>query len=546
VETLRDRAPLAQITTLFEVGSVAGLSDASLLERFLAGKPTAAELAFRALVERHGPMVLRVCRRVLGNSHDAQDAFQATFLILARRAGSVRNRDSLASWLYGIAVRVSCFERKSAAQRRTHEQSHARGRPEAAMPAREETADLGPVVHQELARLPEKYRKPVVLCYFEGQTCEEAACRLGWPIGTVKSRLARARTRLKARLALSGLGASSLVSVLTHERVSAAVPALLVDRTVRVTAGAGEAVAGGVVPPAVGKLAQGVFKLMARDLLRSASIAVLLLCGGLVGALSLARPMTQAEPRASLPRESAKSVLDDYVVEPPDLILIEVLEALPGRPIQGERLVRPDGSVTLGYYGDLYVAGLTLKEIKAKSIAQLRKHLSDGQLGLVQDDPRRPGHEMAIAPEDSTRVRVDVLAYNSKCYYVAGEVQAPGRLPITGNETILDAINQCGGISSVADRDHIRLVRPALPGSHSAQILAIDLDAILNAGDTTTNYQLRPGDRLIVPRDAKATREEPGQDVRALARRLDTIEHRLDRVIELLEASQAPRPSSPH
>src|SRR6478609_3743270 len=117
---------------------------------------------------------------------------------------------------------------------------------------------------------------------------------------------------------------------------------------------------------------------------------------------------------SNIPTEFKKVSMPDYVVEPPDLVLVEVLEALPGRPISGERLVRPDGKISLGFYGDVYVAGLTTLEIKEKVILHLRKHLGDERLGLVVPDPDRPGKSKAVSPADSLRVFVDVTTFNSK------------------------------------------------------------------------------------------------------------------------------------
>jgi polysaccharide export outer membrane protein len=196
--------------------------------------------------------------------------------------------------------------------------------------------------------------------------------------------------------------------------------------------------------------------------------------------------------RSNLPIEPSKVSMPDYVVEPPDLILVEVLEALPGRQIQGERLVRPDGTISLTWYGDLYVAGLTIDQIKEKVVIHLRKHLTDEALGLIAWDLNADGGKGAYVnrePKDSDRVFVDVSAYNSKVYYVQGDVGSPGRLTITGNETVLDAINYAGGLLPTAANQNIRLVRP------------VNLAAIVNAGDTTTNYQILPGDRLVVYRD---------------------------------------------
>ncbi len=204
--------------------------------------------------------------------------------------------------------------------------------------------------------------------------------------------------------------------------------------------------------------------------------------------------------RSNIPKEFTKTSMPDYVVEPPDLILVEVLETLPGRPITGERLVRPDGKVSLGFYGDVYVSGLTTDQIKEKIVIHLRQFIPDQTLGLIRWDEREDKW-VEVEPKDSSRVFVDVTAYNSKVYYVQGDVAAPGRLPVTGNETVLDAINYAGGLAPTAATQNIRLVRPAPPGACCEQVLPVNISAIVNAGDSTTNYQLMPGDRLVVYRD---------------------------------------------
>ena len=185
---------------LFGVGTCAGLTDGQLLERFMAGRDEAGDLAFEALVTRHGPMVMRVCRNVLDDPHDVHDAFQAVFLVLARRANAIRNRQSVGSWLYGVAVRVSARARVAAIRRQIRDRRTigAAQAIAAVVPNQDDASpiernDRAEVVHQELSRLPEKYRAPVVLCYLEGLTHDEAAARLSWPVGTVRSRLARAQ-----------------------------------------------------------------------------------------------------------------------------------------------------------------------------------------------------------------------------------------------------------------------------------------------------------------------------------------------------------------
>ncbi len=211
---------------------------------------------------------------------------------------------------------------------------------------------------------------------------------------------------------------------------------------------------------------------------------------------------------SNIPNEFKKVSMPDYIVEPPDMIVVEVLEALPGRPISGERLVRPDGKISLSFYGDVYVAGLTLPEVKEKIVLHLRKYLHDQALGLIKVDDNgdiirdeKTNEPVRIEPRDSDMVFVDVTAYNSKNYYVLGDVAVPGRMPITGNETVLDAINYANGLTPTAAPQNIRLVRPAPPGACCEQVLPINMAAITSGGDPTTNYQLMPGDRIVVYRD---------------------------------------------
>jgi RNA polymerase sigma factor (sigma-70 family) len=200
----RSEADVRSLAILFGVGTSCGLSDVELLERFLDSSDQAAEGAFEGLVVRHGPMVLDVCRKILGDAHDAQDAFQATFLILATRAKSIRKQRSIGSWLHGVALRVARRARSDTARRKTQERRIAEmtSRDVEAGPPRE--PDDFRVLHEEVARLPRKYREPIVFCYLEGMPLEAVAGRLGCPIGTVGVRLMRARERLKARLGRRG------------------------------------------------------------------------------------------------------------------------------------------------------------------------------------------------------------------------------------------------------------------------------------------------------------------------------------------------------
>jgi RNA polymerase sigma factor (sigma-70 family) len=168
--------------------------DGALVERFATSRD---EAAFAALVRRHGPAVLRVCLRVLRHHHDAEDACQATFLVLARQARSLRQHDSLAGWLYKVAYHLSVRLRASAERRRRSERN--------VLPRTDDDPhawdDLRPVLDEELARLPDKYRVPVLLCCLVGRTRDEAAGQLGWTLATLKMQLERGRQMLRTRLA---------------------------------------------------------------------------------------------------------------------------------------------------------------------------------------------------------------------------------------------------------------------------------------------------------------------------------------------------------
>ena len=187
---------------LFDGRGVVGLTEAQLVDR-IARRDESAEAAFEAILRRHGPAVLACCRRVLGDTSAAEDAFQATFLVLYRRAGSIRVGESLAPWLLHVARMAALKARQGELRRLARERRVAR--PELTA-AEEPSSDLRLLVHDEVDRLPAKYRDPVRLCYFEGRTHDDAAASLGWPVGTVRGRLSRARDMLRTRLTRRGIG----------------------------------------------------------------------------------------------------------------------------------------------------------------------------------------------------------------------------------------------------------------------------------------------------------------------------------------------------
>jgi RNA polymerase sigma factor (sigma-70 family) len=263
------------VQTLFNAGTSGGLTDAELLERFLSRTGEAAEAAFAALVDRHGPMVMRVCRSILRERNDAEDAFQATFLVMVRRAQSIRNKNSVVSWLYGVALRVASCQKGAAARRRKHERVAAL---RAGICVEDEHRDdLGAVLHKELDRLPRKYRDPMILCYFENLSHEQAARRLHWPVGTVRSRLARGREQLRGRIIRRGLAPSAVLveAVLQAETARIVIPSALANATVRaaVHCASGNSVVTGVITTSVMSLIEGATNVMFISKLKTTALA---------------------------------------------------------------------------------------------------------------------------------------------------------------------------------------------------------------------------------------------------------------------------------
>jgi RNA polymerase sigma factor (sigma-70 family) len=258
-----------------------GRTDGQLLERFIAERD---ETAVEILLRRHGPMVLGVCRRVLRDSHDAEDAFQATFLVLVRKAGTIKPREMVGNWLYGVAHQTALRARIAGAKRR------ARERQVTDMPepntARAESGDLLPLLDQELSRLPAKYRSAIVLCDLEGKSYKEAARQLACPEGTLSARLTRGRALLAKRLKKHGLAVAAATGALwPHGAATAGVPPALATSTLNVVnSAAGTAAAtAALVAPQVAALTEGVLKAM---LLAKLKMMAVVLAGAILIAAS--------------------------------------------------------------------------------------------------------------------------------------------------------------------------------------------------------------------------------------------------------------------
>ncbi|MDR3621303.1 MAG: RNA polymerase sigma factor [Paludisphaera borealis] len=293
------------IERLFHEGTVSGLSEVQLLERFAARRD---EAAFEALVERHGPMVLGVCRRFLRDPNDVDDAFQAVFLVLVRRAGDIRRKDLLGNWLYGVACRVAVRARSMAGRRPATTISETDGDQIAVdlrRPTSREPDESQSWLHEEVERLPRRYRQPVVACYFEGRTHEEAATLLGCPLGTVKGRLSRARDLLRKRLERRGLAvpAVALAAQLASPDLRAAVPVPLASATVRsgLTLATGSAVmTTSAISTSVRTLTEGVLHAMVVTHIKAVALPMIVVAAGVLaaGATVAARQNSEGKPKA--------------------------------------------------------------------------------------------------------------------------------------------------------------------------------------------------------------------------------------------------------
>jgi RNA polymerase sigma factor (sigma-70 family) len=280
----------------------ARLTDKQLLERFIRRRD---ETAFEAIARRHGPMVMGVCRRVLRNRHDAEDAFQATFLVLVCKAASIASRQLLANWLYGVAFKTALKARAVNARRRRRE-ALVTEMPEPHAVQQDLWSDVLPVLDAELSRLSEKYRAPIILCDLEGKTGKEAARLLGWPEGSLSGRLSRARALLAKRLTQRGLAlpAGLLALWASEKTLCACVPVSLVVSTVKAAmlVAAGQGIGAGIVSANVAALSEGVLKAMLLTKLKTVTAGLILIAVVGVGAAQMPfRTAAAGEAQANNP-----------------------------------------------------------------------------------------------------------------------------------------------------------------------------------------------------------------------------------------------------
>jgi RNA polymerase sigma factor (sigma-70 family) len=412
---------LRQIRTLWDEGRLGDLSDAELLERFISGTDAAREAAFEALILRHGPIVLGICRHILRDSCEVEDAFQATFLILARRAGSIRKGEVVGGWLCRVAHRVAVRARALAARRSS---IHSLSRIHADSPDElVERGDLCAVVIGEVQLLPEKYRLPVQLCYLEGRTHDEAAEQLAWPVGTVRTRLAWARDRLRARLTRRGLALSTglIGTTMTAPRALAGVAAPLVEATT------GAAI-GRSLRTEAAQLAANVLRATFMSQLKLTVIMTLLIgsVAGIALALTAARngdsprailaPVGRSEERRS-DRPQSEARQESPPVREVNTVFFRVIAADTKQPLAGVTLkVLINGNIVSQHVTDKsgrIVIPLPRERFQRLTVAARKDGLAPMRVDLKQDDapdvavPRSYALAMARATSIGGIVRDD-------------------------------------------------------------------------------------------------------------------------------------------
>ncbi|MDR3620387.1 MAG: sigma-70 family RNA polymerase sigma factor [Paludisphaera borealis] len=438
---------LRQIRTLYATGAAGGLSDGQLVERFLDRDGLDREDAFSALVHRHGPMVLAVCRRMLASPADADDAFQAVFLVLARKAGSLRRVDRLKPWLYGAAVRTARESRRRSARLRVREGGGLDHEPPC--PALDpDLFELRALLDEELDRLPGRFREPLLLCELEGASRQDAARRLGLPEGTLSSRLARGRSLLRDRLTRRGVALGAGALAISLDGPATAGPT--VAATVRLALNfAARGPAAGTVPTALASLAEGVLPMVATFKLKTVLAAALAL--GLAACLSAG-----------------------LASQPPDP---------PPAPAITEAETKPEPIAARGVVVDESGAAVAGAEVRfaAYSILEVRGVTGpDGGFALSIPGGRVDGRPLLVRTADGRKLGATEYGYNLS----RAEAVAPVRIVVKPGRPV-----------------DVRVTRPNLEPIAGAEVEAAgDLGGLDHA--TTDAHGAA---RLLVPPDAEVS-----------------------------------------
>jgi RNA polymerase sigma factor (sigma-70 family) len=419
------------LRALFGVGTLSGLTDGQLLERFVRGRSgvgdaiAEAEAAFTALVERHGPMVLKVCASILGDRHDAEDACQATFLVLARRAEWIRRGDSVASWLYGVARRIAARARRDLARRRGLERRRLE-RTGFREPVSATPSEPCPEIYEELDRLPEAFRAAVVLCDLEGHSYEQAAGLLQCPVGTVQSRLARGRQRLRVRLerrgiapAVIGIGSGPYPMALSPQLTAAIARAALgigVEQTISAAAPATVAAWAG---------AEVRRQVMSRVIMTS----TMLVMAGVIAtaAIGLAAARLGDEPKAQAPAAARKA--EDGAIH----VRVVDLEgnAVPGNMVEVHDYVRETGDRMRSFTTDADGQVLIPRESASLGTRLISRRGRDALAWGVAGDPS----QVRPAGTEADPIVIQLLPLDHR---VDGSVVDRDGRPVAGVRMLVD------------------------------------------------------------------------------------------------------------
>jgi RNA polymerase sigma factor (sigma-70 family) len=437
----------------FRSGVIGELPDGELLSRFVDAQD---EAAFEGLVRRHSPMVWGVCQRLLTHRQDAEDAFQTTFLVLARKASGIGRREQLANWLFGVARRAALALRRSRGRRAVHEFVYGEV-PDVRHISPELWTEVSAILDEEIARLPGKYRLPLLLCCLEGRTHAEAAEALDWPVGTVAGRLSRGRELLRNRLRRRGveLGAATLSAVLTHDVVTAVPPALVNYSVTTSVAYARAGVLAATLSATVAITTHAVLRQMAVSRVATVLLALGLLATFITGtALLITRPDTPppdvlaetlVEPLVPVTKPRRTGVI--MLPTDPDTVVVE-LDRTDQRP------EKPSQRVTVFADGRVIA-----------SVTQLK----DGKPHTTRLEDRLPPHELQDLVQyvildqeffdfDSTRVMMALLAefdYDGK-FKVAGDTATTTLHVKTADQTHVVEWDQLG-YSAIYFRDSKRI-----------------------------------------------------------------------------------------
>jgi RNA polymerase sigma-70 factor (ECF subfamily) len=431
-----NRGTTALLWGAFATARERGESDADLLGRFVL---TRDEAAFRELVRRLGPTVFGVCRRLLGNTSDADDAFQTTFIVLARKAGTVQPPGRVAAWVYGVASLAARKLRQTRSRRQLREVavSHPPDRPGS---EREMDIELLPAVDEELGRLPENYRLPIVLCGLRGLTIAQAAHELGWPAGTVATRLSRGRTELRKRLAKRGIVLAAVaVSTGGWSELAAGVPPRLIEQTVA-------AAVGGTTPPAVAALTSEVITAMMWTPVRRLGASALLL-SVLAGSALFANDVKAPLPNVASPVTATQVAPDSK----PALDRVEWDRV-------GGLLRQESVRNAIGLSDDDY---RTLAEFRKEKLAAAKKQLETGLQGANQPNGGRV-QKTAGAPKGEDPINLivaDVLDQHlTTLRELDAEVakKATAALKPAGVKRLKQIVLQAAGPRGLLDRVVIR------------------------------------------------------------------------------------------